>query len=66
LEALLWARTLERTPVALEPTQQFLAFCTILPQNLHFSLNDMQNAKIPKLAKKKLETNKGKGLTSAN
>jgi hypothetical protein len=41
-----WAR-------ALEPTRQFLAFCTILPQNLYFSPNDLQNAKIPKLEKKK-------------
>jgi hypothetical protein len=65
LKALLWARALERNRGALEPTWQFTAYCAIFPQNLNFSLNDLQNAKIPKLVKKS-ENNKAKGVTSAN
>lgn len=43
----------------------FLAFCAILPQNLKFSLNDLQNAKTPKLQNTS-ENNKATGLTSAS
>jgi hypothetical protein len=50
-------------PIALK--SEFLAFCVILPQNLHFLLNDLQNAKTPKLAKKS-ENNKAKGLNNVN
>jgi hypothetical protein len=58
---MLWVRALE--PIALE--YEFSAFCAILPQNLNFSLNDLQNAKTPKL-QNALENNKAKGLISVN
>jgi len=50
-------------PIALE--FEFPAFYAIFPQNLNFSLNDLQTAKTPKLQNTS-ENNKAKGLTSVN
>jgi len=49
---MLWVRALKPSKDVLEPIAlefEFPAFCAILPQNLNFSLNDLQNAKTPKL-----------------
>jgi hypothetical protein len=60
-DGMLWVRALE--PIALK--SEFSAFCAILPQNLNFSINYLQNAKTPKLQNTP-ENNKAKGLTSTN
>jgi hypothetical protein len=65
---MLWVRALKPSKDVLEPIAlefEFPAFCAILPQNLNFSLNDLQNAKTPKLQNTS-ENSKVKGLTSVN
>jgi hypothetical protein len=55
---MLWVRALE--PIALK--FEFSGFCAILPQNLHFSLNDLQNAKTPKLQNTSMEIKSYKSI----
>jgi len=67
-DGMLWVRALEPSRAVLEPIalkSEFSAFCAILPQNLNFSINNLQNAKTPKLQNTP-ENNKAKGLTSTN
>jgi len=62
------AGALEPSMAVLEPIAlefEFPAFYAIFPQNLNFSLNDLQTAKTPKLQNTS-ENNKAKGLTSVN
>jgi hypothetical protein len=50
----LWVRVLDLNRDELKPIarkSEFSAFYAFLPHNLNFSLNDLQNAKTPKLAK---------------
>jgi len=44
-KALLWARVLELNSVVLEPIFKKSKFSAFFPQNLNFSLNDLQNTK---------------------
>jgi hypothetical protein len=60
-----WARALKLDRAVLELIFRKFEFSAFLPQNLNFSLNDLQNTKTPKLAKKS-ENNKTKGLTNTN